>query len=556
MKNNTRLFTSLMATLTLVFGSLVPVVKAETFDQIQKQSITQLQQNSNQLSVVNQAATAQTVATQVTYTHQIHPNENNEYVFKTEGGSFEVKALHPVVEGLEFLIYNTETEETISPSSTGVFSLTAGTYVFLVLNYSDTVLNYEYVVNGQFSEQPDVTLPSLQTTSPSKSDIRLEKGASKVFTFSGSSDADELKLYSSTDEITLTAPGTFQQNVTLRNGYNFYSLNATEKSGNAITSYYSVALPSVTRFQGKDRYEVSSNISKEFSAIGANNSGTIILARGDVFSDALSGGPLAYSEGAPILLTATLSLPDSVKEQIKQLGPERAVILGGTGSISPNVEMQLKALGVSTIERIGGKDRFAVSASVGERVSNIQESDTAIIASGEVFPDALSASSLAGPAGMPVLLVKSGEVPDSIQTYIKNHPEIKNFIVVGGPATVKETVVDQIKNLHSGAYVERISGKDRYDVSINVAKYGIENYGMDLSTVAVARGDLFPDALSGAPFANYFMAPILLTTTNTLETKVNSFLTSHSGETNNIYIFGGTGSVSQNTENQLNSLIK
>jgi uncharacterized protein len=315
-------------------------------------------------------------------------------------------------------------------------------------------------------------------------------------------------------------------------------------------------LTSPERLEGKDRYEVSSNISKKLTSLGGNSGGTVIITKGDVFSDALSGGPLASSEDASILLTETKGLSESVKAQIKELGPERAIILGGTGSVSTNVEAELKALGVNSVQRIGGKDRYEVSANAGEQVSTAKKSDTAIIASGEVFSDALSASTIAGPMGMPVLLVKSGEVPESIQNYIKKHPEIEKFIVVGGPGTVKDSVVNQIQNLRDVGTVVRIGGKDRYEVAINVAKYGMKNYGLDLSKLAFARGDLFTDALSGAPLANFLKAPILLTTSNSLEEKIKSFLTSHNGETNNIYILGGTGSVSPETENQINSFIK
>lgn len=283
--------------------------------------------------------------------------------------------------------------------------------------------------------------------------------------------------------------------------------------------------------------------------------GTTVIARGDMYPDALSGGPLAAMEGAPVLLTATKGLPTDIKNQISRLGAERAIILGGTGSVSTTVESQLRSLGVTSIERIGGKDRFVVSADTAKRVAANSGSDTAIIASGMVFPDALSASTIAGPTGMPILLVKDKTIPDAIQAFIKNHPNIKNYIVVGGPATVNDSVITKIKQLRSGAYVERIGGKDRYEVGINVAKFGVKNLGFGLDTLTVVRGDIFPDALSGAPLANFHEGPILLTTSAKLEAKVNTFLQNNQSAID-IYIVGGTGSVSTTTEQQLNGHIK
>ncbi|NWQ39509.1 cell wall-binding repeat-containing protein [Bacillus sp. EB106-08-02-XG196] len=542
MKRSNKFYASLVSALVLTSGLLVPSVNAETTVQ-----------------PLPSASTTQSIANAATFKNEINTNDAHEYIFKTNGGNFTITDNQPENVEIGFFIYNLESEDYVDISSAGTYQLSSGTYVFSVSGYSEEAASipYEYGLTGPFSQQPDTTLPNLNVTSPANQEIQLAKGSSTELSFMGTTDAQTLTFSTVYEEQELNSPGAFQKNVTLGKGDNLYMLTATEESGNSIVSYYSVSLPGVTRLQGKDRYEVSSNISKELTFWNGESSGTVVIAKGDVFSDALSGGPLATSEFAPILLTTTNSLPISVKDQIKKLAPEKAIILGGTGSVSTNVEAQLKELGVTTIDRIGGKDRYAVSASVGERISESMESDTAIIASGEVFPDALSASTIAGPMGMPVLLVQSGNVPESIQTYIKNHPEIQHFIIVGGPATVKQSVEDQLRKLRVTANIERIGGKDRYEVSINVAKYGIHNYGMDLSTVAFARGDLFPDALSGAPLANIYFAPILLTSTNSLEPKVDAFLKTFSnGETKHIYIFGGLGSVSQNTENQLYNHIR
>lgn len=540
-------------------GTAIPTAFAETqngdtLNQKSEQVIEQIQQNPELRSQATTASTSQTVATQAVYKHGIDLNQSHEYFFSTSGGNFTVKALHPATDSLEFFIYNFDTDKMTQPDANGNYNLTAGTYIFDLMSISETAINYEYQLNGPFSEQPDTTLPSLALSNPAKSEVRLSKSASSSFLVKGTTDANSLYLSSDSDYYELTAPGSFQQSINLEKGENYFTLSATEDSGNTLTTFNSITLPGVTRLEGKDRYEVSTNISKELSKL-SGSSGTVIIARGDVFSDALSGGALASTEDAPILLTATAGLSDSVKAQIKALGAERAIILGGTGSVSTNVETQLKSLGVSTIERIGGKDRFAVSSSVADQVYEYWNSDTAIIASGEVFPDALSASSLAGPVGAPVLLVNKGNMPDSIKTFITNHPDIQNFIVVGGPATVNQTVLNQISSLRKDASIDRIGGKDRYEVSINVAQYGMDNYGLDLSTIAVARGDIFPDALSGAPLVNYFDAPILLTTSASLEPQVSSFLT-NAGATDHVYILGGTGSVSKNTESQLFGKIK
>jgi putative cell wall-binding protein len=307
-----------------------------------------------------------------------------------------------------------------------------------------------------------------------------------------------------------------------------------------------VIKPGLKRLGGKDRFEVSANVSKEISSRFFHAS-TVVLARGDVFTDALSGVPLAVAlEGAPMLLTNTNGLPTAIKEEIKRLAPERAVILGGTGSISTSVEKQLRQLGIQDVERISGPDRFAVSAAIGTKVAEIG-SDTAIVVSGTVFSDAMSSSSVAGWGGIPILLTLKDQLPASIKTFIANNPQIKNFIIVGGPGTVSDQVKAQLLQARPGASVERIGGADRYEVGVNVIHY----FGLPPSTLTFARGDLFTDALSGAPLAAYMGAPILLTPSTKLDPKVQRYLDVNEGNTDAIYIFGGPASVSDQVAKQL-----
>lgn len=494
-----------------------------------------------------------TVATAV-YANKVDYYHTHEYNFQSAGGKFTITDNNPA--DIDYIIYTYETEEMVYPDADGAYNLPAGNYSLAVTSFGDAPTDYRFELNGNFASQPDTTLPNLQVTTPAGNEERLAKGTSTTFTVKGSTDAQYLGIESNNNVYDqIENPGTFSQNVTIENGLNGLYLYAIESTGNTVYSDHYVTLPGVTRIAGKDRYEVSAGVSKQLNK-WYYNTGTIIIARGDMYPDALSGGPLAAIEGAPVLLTSTNSLPAAIQNQIADLGAERAIILGGTGSVSTNVEAQLKNLGVTDIERIGGKDRFVVSADTAERVADTFESDTAIIASGMVFPDALSASTIAGTTGMPILLVKNDSITDPVQAFIRNHPEITNYIVVGGPATVNDSVITKIKQLRNGAYVERIGGKDRYEVAINVAKFGVENFGISMDTLTVVRGDIFPDALSGAPLANYHRGPILLTTSAKLEAKVDTFLQNNQSEIDNIYIVGGTGSVSTTAEQQLNGHIR
>ncbi|WP_180954405.1 cell wall-binding repeat-containing protein [Bacillus sp. V5-8f] len=567
MKAISKTFSSMAAVSLVLSYMLAPSAHAETNDATNhphgienQEAVMELIKNrSVETKMVQQASVDVTpISSEVNYKQQLANNTVHQYVFTTNGGEFKVTPRHPAADDLEYDIVDFNSTEPIDESASNTYQLAAGSYVFVVASFGEQSLDYDYVLNGPFSQVPDTSLPELQVSQPADDWIRLEKGSSSTFTVAGTSKAQYLRLYVN-DETReeaheLNANGSFSYDADLATGDNLVLLDASIPGGNTITSFYQITLPGVTRIQGKDRYDVSANMSSTLNYWGQNN-GTVVIARGDMFPDALAGGPLASMEGAPILLTRTAALPDSVKNTIANLGAERAIILGGTGSVSANVEDELAELGVTEIERIGGADRFVVAAGVAEAVSEYSEADTAIIASGLVFPDALSASGIAGLEGMPILPVRSDRIPDPIQTFIKNHPEIEAFIVVGGPSTVKESVISQIRQLRNGAYVERISGQDRYEVALNVAEFGMEYFDMNISTLTFARGDVFADALSGAPLANYYEAPILLTRTNKLEEKVQAFLEAYEGETDHMLIFGGEGSVSKSTEKQLYDLI-
>ncbi|MBH0161724.1 cell wall-binding repeat-containing protein [Fictibacillus sp. 26RED30] len=492
------------------------------------------------------------IQTEVTYKQNIDINNIHEYYFMYAGGQFTISKQHSDTEEIYETITNVNTGDVIEYEYSKPFNLPGGHYIIEVQGVNENPQGYEYKISGTFTEQPSNQLPSLSLSKPASHDVRLTKGSTRL-DITGTTNADELDLYLNFDD-PISMGASFNRSLTVQPGYNAIALNAlSSDTQNAIWSFYNVLAPGVKRIGGKDRYEVSTGISNELEK-QSGSTDTIIITRGDLYTDALSGGPLAALEGAPVLLTGTNSLPNTTLYEIIRRSPERAIILGGTGSVSINVENQLRSNGIETIQRIGGKDRYAVSAAVAEQIADY--SDTAIIASGLNFPDALSASGMAGYTGMPILLVGTNTVPDSIQTFITNHPEIENFIIVGGPATVSDSVKTKIMQLRSGAAVDRIGGLNRYQVSINAANYGIENYGMDLSTLVFARGDVFADALSGSPLASFMGAPILLTTSAKLEGNVYNYLQQNRGKTDFMYILGGTSSITTTTEQQLFNIIK
>jgi subtilisin family serine protease len=195
----------------------------------------------------------------------------------------------------------------------------------------------------------------------------------------------------------------------------------------------------VTRIQGDstygtDRYGTAAKVALKLAASVTGQGGTVdtvYLASGQTFPDALSGAALAGSTGQPVLLTTRDRLPVGTALALNDLNPAKVVILGGSGSVSDTVMSQLAAT-YPSVERIGGRDRYAVAANVAARMPG---ATSAFVANGSVFPDALAGAALAGSLGAPVLLVARDTVPDSAATALSNL-DLTSLVALGGIGSV------------------------------------------------------------------------------------------------------------------------
>jgi putative cell wall-binding protein len=284
----------------------------------------------------------------------------------------------------------------------------------------------------------------------------------------------------------------------------------------------------VKRIKGKNRYETAVEVSKS----GWETAKTVVLARGDSFPDALAGAPLAYKLNAPILLTEKGSLNRAAKEEIKRLGAEKAVILGGTGAVSDYVKYQLNGMDLK-VQRIGGDNRFETAANIAAVLGGAPEK--AIIANGRDFPDALSIASYAALKGYPVLLTDSKLLPAASKKALKN---IDSTIVVGGEAAVNAKVFKQLEN------PERYYGKNRYGTAAAIATELNPS-----NKVFIATGEDFADALAGSVLAAKENASMLLVKPKNIPSETEAALEAIKADEFNV--LGGENAVSEEIVNQL-----
>jgi putative cell wall-binding protein/peptidoglycan/xylan/chitin deacetylase (PgdA/CDA1 family) len=98
------------------------------------------------------------------------------------------------------------------------------------------------------------------------------------------------------------------------------------------------------------------------------------------------------------------------------------------------------------------------------------------------------------------------------------------------------------------ATTERWSGSDRYATSVVVSESAFPS---GASTVFIATGESFPDALAAGPVAAKLGAPILLTTTNQLPPAVSAELQRLGPSI--VYLLGGSAAASAAVETQVSA---
>lgn len=205
----------------------------------------------------------------------------------------------------------------------------------------------------------------------------------------------------------------------------------------------------------------------------------------------------------------------------------------------------VSANGSVTVDRLSGQDRFEVAVSVSKKGWSTG-SNTILLVNYQAFADALSASPLAYKLNAPILLTN----PDKLNA--KTEEEIKRLnaskvVIIGGTGSINQNVVSRITSL--GKTVERIGGKDRYEVA-----YKVSQKLSPSGKIVISNGTTFADALSISPYASKHEYPILLTTKDRLPYFTERAIQEKKPQ--QTIIVGGTGSVSSQVESQLTNPLR
>lgn len=199
-----------------------------------------------------------------------------------------------------------------------------------------------------------------------------------------------------------------------------------------------------------------------------------------------------------------------------------------------------------TYVRLAGADRYSTATTLSAWVYGTKPSVT-YIATGDNFADALAASSAAGVAGAPILLVSRDSIPASVITELKRHRP-QTIRVLGGPSVISNDVLNQLNQYvvpidgNPATPATRIQGADRYETASLISQAA---WPTGATTVYLASGENYADALSAGSAAARQTAPLLLSKAGELPAATAAELSRLNPS--QIVIAGGTGTISDAT---------
>lgn len=305
--------------------------------------------------------------------------------------------------------------------------------------------------------------------------------------------------------------------------------NAQKVSGAGDNADNAGTKRAVKRIQGSDRYSTAVALSKA----NYDKADVVVIANGRKEADALAAAPLAALNKAPILLATTNKVPQTTMDEIVRLGAKKAIIVGGVGTVNADVEKALKDKGIA-VERLAGGDRYETATVIGDKVMELSSSKkAAIVVSGANFADALAVSALANKLEAPILLTNPKQLSKASSAALEKW-KVSDVTIVGGKNSVSDAAEASIKADNK----KRLSGSDRYDTSIQIAKAA---FG-EPANIFVANGRQSADALAAGALTAKANAPIVLVNGKAMPKSLSELLAK--GSVKNVFVAGGESAVS------------
>jgi probable HAF family extracellular repeat protein len=247
---------------------------------------------------------------------------------------------------------------------------------------------------------------------------------------------------------------------------------------------------------------------------------------GDLPPGTYSSDLTAFRNGVPIHVcygTPGTAMPDPCVVSSTTTAGVTTIVVLSTHASTWNVE-------AADIGRIAGPDRITTAVAVSEDSYPAGGAGAVVLATATNYPDALVGAPLAAAKNAPLLLTQGATLPAATFAEIKRLlPAGGTVYLLGGTAVVPATIATELST--AGYQVIRYSGATRYATAVAVAG-ALGNP----STVLLASGTNFPDALAAGPAAAHVHGVVLLTDSTTTPAATAAYLSSSA---HTVYAIGG-----------------
>lgn len=326
-----------------------------------------------------------------------------------------------------------------------------------------------------------------------------------------------------------------------------------------------------TRYAGGDRYETSLAVADRLLADAGGSLDWAVMVSGQSWPDAVVASSLAGALNAPVLLTPPTELLGSTIRFLESAGISRLIVVGSPDSlgVSDTVTSELTSAGYA-VERIHDSNRSATSVAVARRLGAIRQArsgsaanagsmpgfgTTAIVASSEVFADALVAGPVSAYGKHPVLLNPPGGLDSGVAAYL-TEADVEHVVLMGGTAALMPAVQRELDDL--GLEITKLAGSTRFETAVLMADLVSDRYTdtagescFSRRQFGLARARVPFDAFSAAPLLARRCAPLLLTEPRATNPATQRLLTAASSAASSgvdaprVHVFGGKAAVSE-----------
>lgn len=308
----------------------------------------------------------------------------------------------------------------------------------------------------------------------------------------------------------------------------------------------------VSRLGGEDRTDTALRVSGMLSVDDAD---TVVIARSDVFADALAASGLAAELCAPLLLNAPDTLNPANLAEAERLEVDTVYLVGGEAALSADIAEELAAEGFEVV-RVFGDSRYATAREIAFEIVRIGGPVTqATIVRADIFPDAMSAANLATHARSPILLTDSGQLSGISADALGTLLDADDLVYIGGgEVAIAPAVEDELAQAHP---TRRLAGRNRFETSVAFVEEAVR-LGALRDITWVASGHDFPDALTGTVGAYRQDAGLLLTNPEDLSDSpaTQGYLRQYATDISTAVIVGGTAAVSERVKDQVLEAIR